>query len=83
MSIVALACLAGVGQGYRAVSRFAKRLNRHQRRQLKCWIHPDTNISQVPSEAVFQRVLQKVARQDIEKVAVQWQNDVLGPVPAT
>lgn len=83
MSIVALACLAGVGQGYRAVSRFAKRLNRHQRRQLKCWIHPDTNISQVPSEAVFQRVLQKIPRREMEKIAVQWQNDALGPVPAT
>jgi len=83
MAIVALACMAGVGQGYRAVSRFAKRLNKHQRRQLKCWIHPDTNISQVPSEAVFQRVLQKVPRQEIEKIAVQWQNDVLGKAPAT
>jgi len=83
MAIVALACLAGVGQGYRAVSRFAKRLNRHQRRQLKCWIHPDTDLSQVPSEAVFQRVLQKFPRCDIEKMAVQWQNDVLGKVPAT
>lgn len=83
MAIVALACLAGVGQGYRAISRFAKRLNRHQRRQLKCWIHPDTNISQAPSEAVFQRVLQKIPRRDIEKIAVQWQNDVLGKVPAT
>jgi hypothetical protein len=83
MSIVALACLAGVGQGYRAVSRFAKRLNRHQRRQLKCWIHPDTNVSQVPSEAVFQRVLQQVPRQEIEKIALQWQNDVLGKAPAT
>lgn len=83
MSIVALACLAGVGQGYRAVSRFAKRLNRHQRRQLKCWIHPDTNISQAPSEAVFQRVLLKAPRQEIEKIALQWQNDVLGQAPAT
>jgi hypothetical protein len=83
MAIVALACLAGVGQGYRAVCRFAKRLNRHQRRQLKCWIHPDNNISKAPSEAVFQRVLQKIPRQEIEKIAVQWQNDVLGKAPDT
>lgn len=83
MAIVALACMAGVGQGYRSVSRFAKRLNRHQRRQLKCWIHPDTNISHAPSEAVFQRVLKKVPRQEVERIAVQWQNDVLGKVPVT
>jgi hypothetical protein len=83
MSIVALACLAGVGQGYRAVSRFAHRLNKHQRRALKCWIHPDTGDSHVPSEAVFQRVLQKIPRREIEAVAVQWQNDVLGKVPET
>jgi hypothetical protein len=83
LAIVALACLSGVGQGYRAVSRFAKRLTRWQRRQLKCWINPDTAESRVPSEAVFQRVLHSVDRQQIEQVAVRWHNDVLGALPAT
>jgi hypothetical protein len=83
MAIVALACLAGVGQGYRAVSRFAKRLTKLQRRELQCWVHPDTGRSHVPSEAVFQRVLQAVGRQDIERIAIQWQNDRLGIAPAT
>ncbi len=83
MAIVTLACLAGVGQGYRAVSRFAKRLTKNQRRQLKCWIHPDTGEFHVPSEAVFQRVLQKIPRRQIEQMAVEWQNDVLGKVPDT
>lgn len=83
MAIVALACLSGVGQGYRAVSRFAKRLSKFQRRALRCWIHPDTGKSQVPSEAVFQRILQTVDYQEIERIAVQWQNDLLGPAPAS
>ena len=83
LAIVALACLSGVGQGYRAVSRFAKRLTKLQRRQLRCWLHPDTGRRQVPSEAVFQRVLQQVDRRDIERMAIAWQNDRLGPVPAT
>lgn len=83
MAIIALACLSGVGQGYRAVSRFAKRLTKWQRRELKCWIHPDTGKSQVPSEAVFQRILQGVSRRDIERIAIQWQNDVLGTAPVT
>lgn len=83
MAIIALACLSGVGQGYRAVSRFAKRLTKWQRRELKCWIHPDTGKLEVPSEAVFQRILQGVSRQDIERIAIQWQNDVLGAAPAT
>lgn len=82
MAIIALACLSGVGQGYRAVSRFAKRLTKWQRRELKCWIHPDTGEFQVPSEAVFQRILQRVARRDVERIALQWQNDVLGEAPA-
>jgi hypothetical protein len=82
MAIIALACLSGVGQGYRAVSRFARRLTKLQRRALKCWIHPDTAKSQVPSEAVFQRVLEKVPRLQIEQLVVQWQNDMLGPLPA-
>jgi hypothetical protein len=83
LAITALACLSGVGQGYRAVSRFSKRLTKLQRRALRCWIHPDTAKAQVPSEAVFQRVLQKVPRHHIEALAVAWQNDLLGPVPAT
>jgi len=83
LAITALACLSGVGQGYRAVSRFSKRLTKLQRRALRCWIHPDTAKVQVPSEAVFQRVLQKVPRHQIEAIALAWQNDLLGPVPAT
>ena len=68
MAIVALACLSGVGQGYRSVSRFAKRLTKLQRRALQCWIHPDTAKSKVPSEAVFQRVLEKVPRLQVEQI---------------
>ena len=83
LAIIALACLSGVGQGYRAVSRFSKRLTKLQRRALRCWIHPDTAKSRVPSEAVFQRVLQEVSRRQVEKIVLQWQNDVLGPVPVT
>jgi hypothetical protein len=83
LAIIALACLSGVGQGYRAVSRFSKRLTKLQRRALRCWLHPDTGKSHVPSEAVFQRVLQGVPRDQVEKIALQWQQELLGPVPAT
>jgi hypothetical protein len=83
LAIIALACLSGVGQGYRAVSRFSKRLTKLQRRALRCWIHPDTGKSQVPSEAVFQRVLQEVPRDQIETIVLRWQQELLGLVPAT
>lgn len=83
LAIIALACLSGVGQGYRAVSRFSKRLTKLQRRALRCWIHPDTGKLHVPSEAVFQRVLQEVCRSQVENIALQWQQELLGPVPAT
>jgi hypothetical protein len=83
LAIVALAALAGVGQGYRAVSRFAQRLTQWQRRELKCWLHPDTARAHVPSEAVFQRVLQTVSRRDLEPIAIQWQNQTLGEAPPT
>lgn len=82
LTIIALACLAGVGQGYRAVSRFAQRLTKLQRRALRCWVHPDTGKRQVPSEAVFQRVLQAVPRQRVEAILLAWQDQVLGPLPA-
>lgn len=82
MAIIAAAGLSGVGQGYRAVARFANRLTRPQRRQLRCWIHPDTGEYEVPSESVFQRVLGRVDRKAVERLALQWQNDVLGPLPA-
>lgn len=81
MAIVALACLSGAGQGYRAVSRFARRLHKGQRQALRCWINPNTLKTQVPSEAVFQRILAKVPRLEIERIAVSWQNDLLGPAP--
>jgi hypothetical protein len=81
LAIVALACLSGAGQGYRAVSRFANRLTKLQRQALRCWLHPDTGKAQVPSESVFQRILEKVPRLEIERIAVQWQNDVLGTAP--
>src|ERR1035438_385393 len=83
LAIIALACFSGVGQGYRAVSRFAKRLTKLQRWALRCWIHPDTAESHVPSEAVFQRMLQEVPLDQIERLVLQWQNERLGPVPAT
>jgi hypothetical protein len=83
LAIIALACLSGVGQGYRAVSRFAKRLTKLQRRALRCWVHPDTGKQQVPSEAVFQRVLQEVSRDQVENIVLQWQQELLGPPPAT
>ncbi len=83
LAIIALACLSGVGQGYRAVSRVAKRLTKLQRLALRCWIHPDTGKLHVPSEAVFQRVLQEVPRRQVEEIALQWQQELLGPVPAT
>lgn len=82
LTIIALACLAGVGQGYRAVSRFAERLTKLQRRALRCWIHPDTGKLEVPSESVFQRVLQAVPRARVEAMVLEWQDQMLGAVPA-
>jgi hypothetical protein len=81
MAIIAAACLSGVGQGYRAIWRFANRLTKPQRRYLRCWIHPDTGEYEVPSEAVFQRVLAKVDRKEVELVALQWQDDLWDPCP--
>jgi hypothetical protein len=83
LAIIALACLSGVGQGYRAVSRFSKRLTKQQRLALRCWINPHTGKLHVPTEAVLQRVLEEVPCADVEKLALQWQHDLLGPVPAT
>ena len=83
LTIIALACLAGVGEGYRAVSRFAERLTKRQRRALRCWVHPDTGKLEVPSEAVFQRVLQAVPRRQVEAIVLPWQDQMLGAVPAT
>jgi alkylated DNA nucleotide flippase Atl1 len=82
LTMTALACLAGVGQGYRAVSRFAERLTKLQRLALHCWVHPDTGRLEVPSESVFQRVLQEVPRQRVEAILLAWQDQVLGPLPA-
>jgi hypothetical protein len=46
-------------------------------------VHPDTGKLEVPSEAVFQRVLQAVPRARVETVVLAWQDQMLGAVPAT
>jgi len=37
----------------------------------------------VPSEAVFQRVLQAVPRAQVEAMVLPWQDQMLGAVPAS
>jgi hypothetical protein len=78
-----LAQLAGVPGAQREIADFAQRLTRPQRRQLGCRRDPDTGQYTVPGASTFFRALAAVDYLSLERVVVDWQNDVLGPEDPT
>lgn len=79
LGIIALAKLAGVAGAQRDVAEFAKRLNQHQRRHLRCRRNLKTGRYAVPGQTTFFRALSAVDYLSLERVVLDWQNDLLGP----
>lgn len=79
LGIIALAKLAGVAGGQRELAAFAKRLNQHQRRHLRCRRNPKTGRYAVPGQTTFFRALSAVDYLSLERVVLDWQNELLGP----
>ena len=63
----------------REIAAFARRLTKPQRRQLGCRRDPRTGEYQVPGASTFFRALKAVDYLTVERVVVNWQNDLLGP----
>jgi len=79
LGILTLAKLAGVPGAQREIAAFARRLTKPQRRQLGCRRDPRTGEYQVPGASTFFRALKAVDYLTVERVVVNWQNDLLGP----
>lgn len=79
LGILALAKLAGVPGAQREIADFARRLTKPQRRQLGCHRDPQSGEYRVPGASTFFRALQAVDYLRLERVVVDWQNDLLGP----
>jgi hypothetical protein len=79
LGILALAKLAGVPGAQREIAAFARRLTKPQRRQLGCRRDPQTGEYRVPGASTFFRALKAVDYLTVERVVVNWQNDLLGP----
>lgn len=83
LGILCLAKLAGVPGAQREIADFARRLTKPQRRQLGCRRDPDTGKYTVPGASTFFRALAAVDYRCLERVVVDWQNDLLGPEDPT
>jgi hypothetical protein len=79
LGIITLAKLAGMPGAQREIADFAQRLTKPQRRQLGCRRDPKTGQYTVPGASTFFRALAAVDSLSLERVVVEWQNDVLGP----
>lgn len=79
LGILTLAKLAGVPGAQREIAAFARRLTKPQRRQLGCRRDPRSGEYQVPGASTFFRALKAVDYLTLERVVVNWQNDLLGP----
>ena len=79
LGILSLAKLAGVPGAQREIADFAQRLTKPQSRQLGCRRDPDTGQYTVPGASTFFRALAAVDYLSLERVVVDWQNEVLGP----
>jgi hypothetical protein len=83
LGILSLAKLAGVPGAQREIADFAGCLTKPQRRQLGCRRDPDTGEYTVPGTSTFFRALAAVDYLSLERVVVDWQNDLLGPEDPT
>jgi len=75
LTLIALAVAAGC-QGPHAISEFAKSLNHHQRRRLRCRPRRGkVREYDVPCERTFRRLLKKVDCQQLKDVLTGWMQD--------
>jgi len=83
LAILCLAKLAGVAGAQRDIAEFAQRLTQRQRKMLGCRRDRRTGRRCVPGQTTFFRALQAVPYLSLEKVLLDWQNDLLGPEDPT
>jgi hypothetical protein len=80
LTIVALAYLCGAPQGPKDLAKFARQMNRGQRRAVGIHRNRKREIP-APSQSSFQRVINAVNAREVEAAILAFQAQVRGPVP--
>ena len=80
LALIAMAAFSGVAQGYEDLADYAATLSQAQLRALKFRLDPHTGRVRCPQRTSFQRVLNAVDAELLERVLLLWQEQVLGPV---
>ena len=81
LAIIACACFCGEGLGQRELARFAGGLTQAQRRALGIRRNRKTGLYPAPRESTFFRALAGVDTVALQRVLLDWQEQLLGPRP--
>jgi hypothetical protein len=80
LALIAMAVFSGVTKGYEDLADYAATLSQGQLRALKFRLNWSTKRVRCPGRTSFQRVLAGVNAEQLERVLLLWQEQVLGPV---
>jgi len=78
--LIAMAMLSGVSLGYEDLADYAATLSQAQLRALNFRLDHHTRRVRCPGHTTFERVLNGVDGQILQRVLLLWQEQVLGPV---
>ena len=80
LALIAMATFSGVSRGYEDLEDYAATLSQAQLRALRFRQDPQSRRVRSPKRTTFARVLAGVDAELVQRVLLQWQEQVLGPV---
>lgn len=81
LTIMAAAHLSGSPRGQKDLAKFARGLSQSQRRAVGIRRRPGSKRYGAPDQSSFSRMMARVDTEIVEKVLLDWQESVRGPVP--
>jgi len=81
LTIMAAAHLSGAPRGQKDLAKFAKSLSQSQRRAVGIRRRAGSNRYSAPDQSSFSRMMSRVDVEIVEKVLIDWQACIRGPVP--
>lgn len=81
LTIMAAAHLAESPRGQKDLAKFAKSLSQSQRRAVGINRRAGSNHYGAPDQSTFSRMMSRVNAEIVEKVLLDWQKQIRGPVP--
>lgn len=77
--LTVMACAQGVARGPQDLAQYADTLSQGQLRVLKFRHDLESKRVRCPKKTTFTRLLHQVDEETLERVLVEWQNQILGP----